>query len=454
MKKSFYTLWFFFLKSLTYIKRGLLWTFKIFYIGITWILKIIRNIIGLRFYRLKLSAQKITGSPHLSLNNRLGKIFGNRLILQILLFAIFVLIMYPQSHFFQSDDNKIPGRETLLYKLVGPGNQDFSLETVSAEIATSINPSTDSWRQGAVVAQPNVTIGSNVNTPQDIAGVSAGGLAFSKPIIMPGANLPTASNNTGRTEIIYHTVQSGEVIGQIAEKYGLSLSSVLWANGLTSRSLIKPGDKLKILPISGVVHKVKKGDNLSKIAKLYGADINKILEFNKLKSDGSDLVVGEELLIPDGKMPAPTPTYTQNTRQYTVLSNVAAPPPSVSAPAGSGYLWPAGVRYISQYFGWRHTGLDIAGKIGTPLYATKYGTVTKSQCGWNGGYGCYIIIDHGGGISSLYGHASKLYASVGDVVEQGETIALMGSTGRSTGSHLHFEIRINGVRQNPLKYIR
>jgi len=452
MKKNLYTLWFFSLKSLIYIKRGLIWTWKIIYIGMGWFFKKIRNILGLKFYRFRLSTQKITGSPHLSIHNRLVKIFGNRLILQILLFALFLLVMYPQSQYFKKNSDKIAGRDTLLYKLIGPGDQDFSLETVAAETTNPLI--TESWREGALALQPNISIDTEPIISQEIASVSAGGLALSKPIIMPGAVLPTTSGNTGRSEIIYHTVQSGEVLGQIAEKYGLNLSTILWANNLTVRSYIRPGDKLKILPVSGVVHKVKKGENLSKIAKLYGADINKVIEFNKLKSDGSDLVIGEELLIPDGKMPAPTPVYKPTTRQYSVLSNVAAPPPSVSAPAGSGYLWPAGVKYISQYFGWRHTGLDIAGKIGTALYATKYGTVTRSQCGWNGGYGCYIIIDHGGGISSLYGHASQLYASVGDVVEQGETIALMGSTGRSTGSHLHFEIRINGVRQNPLKYIR
>jgi murein DD-endopeptidase MepM/ murein hydrolase activator NlpD len=112
------------------------------------------------------------------------------------------------------------------------------------------------------------------------------------------------------------------------------------------------------------------------------------------------------------------------------------------------------VRRITQYFGWRHTGLDIAGKLGTPIYATRAGKVIKSQCGWNGGYGCYIIIDHGGGVISLYGHNSQLFVSVGDKVVQGQNISVEGSTGRSTGPHLHFEIRVNGVHQNPLKYIR
>lgn len=98
--------------------------------------------------------------------------------------------------------------------------------------------------------------------------------------------------------------------------------------------------------------------------------------------------------------------------------------------------------------------MDIAGPIGTAIYAAKGGTVVKAQPGWNGGYGTYIILDHGDGLQTLYGHNSQLFVAVGEVVSQGQTIAAMGSTGRSTGPHLHFEVRVNGSRLNPLKYIR
>jgi murein DD-endopeptidase MepM/ murein hydrolase activator NlpD len=133
-------------------------------------------------------------------------------------------------------------------------------------------------------------------------------------------------------------------------------------------------------------------------------------------------------------------------------------PPSSSAGASeSGYVWPSGARIITQYYGLRHHALDIAGAWQTPNYATKAGKVITSQCGWNSGYGCYIIIDHGGGVKSLYGHNSKLLVSVGDEVEAGQTIGLMGNTGKVrglTGIHLHFEIIVNGARVNPLRYTR
>ena len=180
-------------------------------------------------------------------------------------------------------------------------------------------------------------------------------------------------------------------------------------------------------------------------------ETNEIVSYNKL-ADASDIVIGEQLIIPNGVKVAVVYASTPSTK--SVFRQVSAPPPSIDAPAGSGFLWPAGVRRISQYYGWQHTGLDIAGPIGTPLYASKSGTVIKSQCGYNGGYGCYIILDHGGGVQTLYGHSSQLLVSVGEKVIQGQTIALMGSTGRSTGPHIHFEVRINGVRENPLKYIK
>lgn len=124
--------------------------------------------------------------------------------------------------------------------------------------------------------------------------------------------------------------------------------------------------------------------------------------------------------------------------------------------AMQGGIWPTKARYISSYYGWRwgtvHTGTDIAGKINDPIYAYKAGLVTFS--GWNPyGYGYMIKIDHGNGVATWYAHCNKLLVKAGQEVAQGQTIALMGSTGYSTGPHLHFEVRLNGVHTNSLPYI-
>ena len=112
---------------------------------------------------------------------------------------------------------------------------------------------------------------------------------------------------------------------------------------------------------------------------------------------------------------------------------------------------------ITSRFGWRsrdnHKGMDIAAAAGTAIYAAAAGTVTTASYGWGGGYGNYIIINHGKGVQTLYGHCSSLNVSQGQYVSQGQLIARVGSTGQSTGNHLHFEVRVNGIAQDPQNYV-
>lgn len=442
------------LKGVIYLKRGLIWSLTRFSFLFTKLGRITKNFFGFRILKISFRLKKLTNKLHLTQGNRTAEFFGSRWILQIIIFLSIVFLMVPHSRLYTRDTTEIAGRKTLLYKILGPGDQDYDLQEVvfnPSPVSTG-EKNTLTWKEGAVSAQPE-SAGNTKQTPepQDITILSAGGTAVSKPTIFPGATMLGSTSGPTRTQITLHVVQTGDTISNIAEKYHISVLTVLWANNLTERSYIRPGNQLKILPVSGLIHTVKKGDTIAKIAKLYKTDAEKVIKFNKLKEDGSDVVIGEGLIIPDGLKPQPI--YAPS-RVYTQLGSLSAPPPSINAPAGSGYLWPTTVRRITQYFGWRHTGLDIAGPVGTPIYATRGGVVTRSQCGWNGGYGCYIIIDNGGGVSTLYGHNTRLYVKVGESVLQGQTISLMGSTGRSTGPHLHFEVRVNGKRVNPLKYVK
>lgn len=460
MKFILYKILLFLLQGLIYLKRILVWLLQQLWLGLMKVWELYRNTIGIHFYKLWFSLKKKTTKFKVPSDSRFIEFLGKRSTLQVVLFLVAIIVMIPHSKIYTREAGTVAGQQTILYKLIGPGDQDFGeLEDISVDVTTLTQTDTRSWREGAVVSETPGTAGADpIITQQEISSISAGGTAVSKPTIAPGAELPTPTvsgeETTGRKEIIVYEVQPGDMIGKIAEKFSVSVVSILWANGLSERSLIRPGDQLKILPVDGVVHTVKSGDTVSKIARTYDAEADAVIKFNKLQNDGSDIVVGEELIIPNGTMPQAVVTYTPTTRRYTSFSEVTAPPPSVAAPAGSGYLWPTSIRKITQYYGWRHTGLDIAGPVGTPLYASRAGTVIKSQCGWNGGYGCYVIIDHGGGVQTLYGHASQLYVSVGQGVAQGQTIAAMGSTGRSTGPHIHFEVRVNGARLNPLQYIR
>ncbi len=258
---------------------------------------------------------------------------------------------------------------------------------------------------------------------------------------------------TVRKEIIYYTVQNGDTISTISRRFGLTVNTILWANNLTSFSLIRPGDRLTILPYSGVVYTVKRGDTLAKIANIYNVELEKILSCNTL---GNNLVVGQKIVVPGAKKINETiatrrPTNTNYTG-ISVIKDLIKNPGIKST--GNKMTWPTVGTRITQYFSWRHNGVDIANKIGTPIYAADSGTVIIAQGGYNGGYGNTIVIDHGGGKRTRYGHASKLFVKVGEEVEKGENIAAMGSTGHSTGPHLHFEVLINGTRYNPLNYIR
>lgn len=254
-----------------------------------------------------------------------------------------------------------------------------------------------------------------------------------------------------RTKIETHIVQEGETLGAIARMYGVSIQTIMSANNLSGSGLIRPGQSLRILPIDGLMYVVKRGDTLNGIAQKYQSEGSAILHENGL-ADASSLQIGAEIILPGGRAPAaprPTPPRTGS------VQNLVTPGPAADRVGTGKMLWPTAARRITQYWrGSRHTGVDIAGPTGTAVYAADDGVVTFS--GWNrGGYGNMIIVDHGGGLYTRYAHASKNLMSVGDSVKRGDVIQLMGSTGRSTGPHLHFEVMSGSTsrRVNPLDWV-
>ena len=253
-----------------------------------------------------------------------------------------------------------------------------------------------------------------------------------------------------RRETTIYTVKKGETIAAIASSFGVSVNTILWANNLTAKSTIGTGQKLKIPPLSGVLHKVAKGETLGSIAKKYNINATTIAEANSLNN--SVVHVGEELMIPGGKkIVVATPVVSSAKPAKSAYSPNGGG--KAATPSNSKFQWPTVGYTITQYFSWRHTGVDIANKIGTSIYAAESGTVEKA--GWNsGGYGNMILLNNGNGIKTRYGHASQLFVQPGDEVERGQVIAAMGSTGHSTGPHLHFEVILNGHVVNPLNYIR
>ena len=168
---------------------------------------------------------------------------------------------------------------------------------------------------------------------------------------------------------------------------------------------------------------------------------NNIVSADKLK-------IGQELLIPDGE------PYQAAHRITAPVADLFTAPSKASKPASSdgSWVWPTDWHVITQYYGWKHTGVDIDGNYSTDNYAARSGVVIYS--GWKGGYGLTVEIDHGNGYVTRYGHHSKIYVSVGDFVTAGQALGRTGTTGYSTGTHLHFEVIKNGKFQNPLDYVR
>lgn len=234
-----------------------------------------------------------------------------------------------------------------------------------------------------------------------------------------------------KKDISYYIVQKSDTPEKIAVDFDINTTTLLWANNLRNGDLIRPGDKLMILPINGVRAQIKKGDTIEGLAKKYQAKADEITQFNSLASD-NDLKIGDYVIIPDGEMPAAV---------KIVQPKVTAPKFVYVAPTGSSWM----IIPTSGYnWGRLHSfnGVDIANKCGTPIYAAAAGkVVTVDVVGWNGGYGKNVRIQHPNGVITLYAHLSQALVLPGEEVAQGQLIALMGTTGRSTGCHIHFEVR-------------
>jgi len=257
------------------------------------------------------------------------------------------------------------------------------------------------------------------------------------------ARMNATSTENRNTLISIYVVRPGDTISTVAKMFNVSSNTILWANDLTSKSTLKQGQTLVILPVTGITYTVKKGDTIQGIAKKYSADVEEILNYNDLALNAT-LVVGNEVIIPDAEMAAPVVTAT---RKITAIKN---------EPLLDGWGWPAypgffacpapGARVSQKLHG--HNGVDLAAPKGAQLRASAGGTViiARANGAWNGGYGNFIVILHDNGTQSLYAHMSTATVTNGQKVTKGQLVGYIGMTGLTTGPHVHFEIR---GAQNP-----
>jgi murein DD-endopeptidase MepM/ murein hydrolase activator NlpD len=253
----------------------------------------------------------------------------------------------------------------------------------------------------------------------------------------------TIISRSNRSETIKYIVREGESIGSLASDFGITSLTLKYANGLSGSSL-RVGQELKIPPIDGLYVAVKRNDTLSSIANRYRVKVDDIVKYNGLTA-GDPIFAGQELLIPGAIVPTVTATKSGGSKV-----NVPGFNPT---PYSGRFIWPTETptHYISQGYRGGHRAVDLNRLNGWGIYASAPGVIQIQRNRW--GYGNLIIINHGEGWSTYYGHLSEFRVSAGQYVQQGQLIGIMGSTGRSTGPHLHFEVRINDVPQNPLNYL-
>ncbi len=284
--------------------------------------------------------------------------------------------------------------------------------------------------------QANVGPASTAGTGGgEIAMVDGSALLQESGVYGTQADIPDTNKST---QISLYVVRQGDSLSQIAKMYDVSVNTIVWANNI--KGSIHEGDELVILPVTGVSHKVAKGDTIRSIASKYRADMNDIMSYNDLRSD-SNLVVGSSIIIPDGESTAVVLSSSGSS-----ITGAAANPTETLRGAGGPYYKDYYKRPIDG--GVKTQGLhgynavDLAAPTGTPIHAAADGVVIVARSGgYNGGYGSYVVISHPNGTQTLYAHMSKVIAVQGSAVEQGDTIGLIGSTGKSTGPHVHFEVR-------------
>lgn len=263
------------------------------------------------------------------------------------------------------------------------------------------------------------------------------------------------SNRVGLTDYAIHTVESGETLSVIAEKYGVKASTIMWENNMADPNSLRIGQSLLVPPVDGVGYKVNSGDTLDKIASKYKITAEAIIAQNGLEENA--LYKGQSIFLP-GAEPIAPPVVASGYRNSSVYvgSRVTNAPASTDTPAvGKIFIFPTRGK-VTQGFNGGHYALDIADRSKPPIWAAASGTVEKVSTGtWGGGYGNHVIINHGNGVKTLYGHMDSVNVFVGQEVSQGEVIGIMGNTGRVygvTGIHLHWEVIINGVKKNPYGY--
>jgi LysM repeat protein len=290
----------------------------------------------------------------------------------------------------------------------------------SSESKKVLNSQTVQLLQAAINLDPDPAKGgADINTVEDKALIAESGVG--------GGFVEITEKKNNKISI--YEVKEGDTLSQIADMFDVSVNTIRWANDF--EGAIQPGQKLAILPISGLTHTVKNGGSIQDIADIYGGNAREIALFNGIPED-KYLEPGETVIVPDAIKESHSSTKVVDNHDLLEHADYSDLDSWLIKPT-KGYR----TQGLHGY-----NAIDLANKVGTPIYAAASGRVILVRnSGWNGGYGLYIVIEHPNGVQTLYSHNSANHVSIGQWVEQGQHIADMGNTGKSTGPHLHFEVR-------------
>ncbi len=261
---------------------------------------------------------------------------------------------------------------------------------------------------------------------------------------------PEASLLVQATQIEVYAVEDGDSLVGIAARQGISTQTLFWANQLDDPDLLRIGQEVIVPPVDGVVHTVEPGETLNTIAERYSVTAAEIVRSPANDIENADVLIpGSRLMVPGGVMPRPVAPA-----EPAVVEAAPAAPPAADRYVATGRLqWPTTGPITTYFMEGGHRGLDIAPRFGTPIYAADAGRVV-TLLAWDRSFGWHIVLDHGNGMTTLYAHLSKFAVAHGQRVEKGEVLGYVGSTGYSTGPHLHFEIAVNGQLRDPMPYLR
>jgi LysM repeat protein len=287
--------------------------------------------------------------------------------------------------------------------------------------------------------------------PADLTGVP---LLVSNSL-SPHLNSITFEGKRPEHSLVTYTVQANDTPIGIALEFEIEPETLLGGNAFLSEeaSALHTGDILTILSVDGVLHDVRDGDTLEKLANQYGVSAEEIIAYKPNNLEFPYRLYPEtQIMVPGGTREVWFWTAPQAPSRASTSDSTGSGIASLVQGTGT-FIWPIGYRRITQAYWYGHPAIDIGVPDGTPLYASDTGTVTWA--GWNVyGYGNLIVINHGNGYETYYGHLSGINVYPGQVVNQGQHIGATGNTGRSSGPHLHLEIRYYNSMLQPLAYLR